>query len=110
MLVTLTSSLVQQIPTAMQDVKYSTIFIVGSQVARAVLIAAAALTFRSVKSIVIAAMITQVLSIVAAILVSRRALSALLDAVRVGFLQGAACLRFAIWRLRHAVGNSERPG
>ena len=64
-LVTLTSSLVQQIPTAMQDVKYSTIFIVGSQVARAVLIAAAALTFRSVRSIVIAAMITQVLSIVA---------------------------------------------
>jgi O-antigen/teichoic acid export membrane protein len=63
-LVTLTSSLVQQIPTAMQDVKYSTIFIVGSQVARAILIAAAALTFRSVKSIVIAAMITQLLSIV----------------------------------------------
>ena len=63
-LVTLTSSLVQQIPTAMQDVKYSTLFIVGSQVARAVLIAAAALTFRTVKSIVIAAMIAQLLSIV----------------------------------------------
>src|SRR5580704_1378051 len=63
-LVTLTSSLVQQIPTAMQDVKYSTLFIVGSQVARAVMIAAAALAFRSVKSIVIAAMIAQLLSII----------------------------------------------
>ncbi len=63
-LVTLTSSLVQQIPTAMQDVKYSTLFIVGSQVARAVMIAAAALAFRSVKSIVIAAMVAQLLSII----------------------------------------------
>jgi O-antigen/teichoic acid export membrane protein len=63
-LVTLTSSLVQQIPTAMQDVKYSTIFIVGTQMARAILIAAAALTFRSVKSIIVAALLSQLLSIV----------------------------------------------
>ncbi len=62
-LVTLTSSLVQQIPTAMQDVKYSTIFIVGTQTARAILIAAAALAFRSVRSIVVAALITQLLSV-----------------------------------------------
>ena len=63
-LVTLTSSLVQQIPTALQDVKYSTIFIVGTQMARAILIAGAALAFRTVRSIVIAAMIAQLLSIV----------------------------------------------
>jgi O-antigen/teichoic acid export membrane protein len=63
-LVTLTSSLVQQIPTAMQDVKYSTLFIVGTQVARAILIAGAALTFRSVRSIIVAAMIAQLGSIV----------------------------------------------
>ena len=53
-----------QIPTAMQDVKYSTLFIVGTQVARAIMIAVAALTFRTVKSIVIAAMIAQLLSII----------------------------------------------
>lgn len=63
-LVTLTSSLVQQIPTAMQDVRYSTFFIVGTQTARAILIAASALAFRSVKSIIVAAMIAQLLSIV----------------------------------------------
>jgi O-antigen/teichoic acid export membrane protein len=63
-LVTLTSSLVMQIPTAMQDVKYSTLFIVGTQVARAIMIAVAALTFRTVKSIVAAAMIAQLLSII----------------------------------------------
>ena len=33
-LFTLTSSLVQQIPIAMQDVRYSTIFIIGTQLAR----------------------------------------------------------------------------
>src|SRR5580704_18020600 len=64
-LVTLTSSLVQQIPTAMQDVKYSTIFIVGTQTARAILIAAAALAFRSVRAIVVAALLTQLLSVAA---------------------------------------------
>ncbi len=63
-LVTLTSSLVMQIPTAMQDVKYSTLFIVGTQVARAVMIAVAAVAFRTVKSIVVAAMIAQLLSII----------------------------------------------
>ena len=62
-LTTLTSSLVQQIPTALQDVRYSTIFIVGTQVGRAMLLAAAALWFRSVKSILIAALLNQVLSI-----------------------------------------------
>jgi len=62
-LVTLTSSLVLQIPTALQDVRYSTIFIVGTQMARAILIAASALAFRTVKSIIVAALISQLLSI-----------------------------------------------
>jgi O-antigen/teichoic acid export membrane protein len=61
-LLTLTSSLLQQIPVAMQDVRYSTIFIVGTQVARMVLFAAAALWFRSVKSLLIAALLNQLLS------------------------------------------------
>ena len=63
-LLTLTSSLVQQIPVAMQDVRYSTIFIVGTQIARVVLFAAAAVWFRSVKSLLIAALLNQLLSIV----------------------------------------------
>ncbi len=63
-LLTLTSSLVQQIPVAMQDVRYSTIFIVGTQILRVVLFAAAALWFRSVKSLLIAALLNQLLSIV----------------------------------------------
>jgi O-antigen/teichoic acid export membrane protein len=62
-LLTLTSSLVQQIPVAMQDVRYSTIFIVGTQIARVILFAAAALWFRSVKSILIAAVLNQLLSV-----------------------------------------------
>ena len=62
-LVTLTASLVQQIPAALQDVRYSTIFIVGTQVARAALIAAAVLWFRSVESIIIATFVNQVFSI-----------------------------------------------
>ena len=61
-LVTLTSSLVQQIPTAMQDVRSSTALIVGTQVVRIVLIAAAALLFGSVKSIIGAALVSQLLS------------------------------------------------
>ncbi len=62
-LLTLTATLVQQIPAALQDVRYSTIFIVGTQVARALMIAAAALWFRSVKSIIVAAILNQLCSI-----------------------------------------------
>ena len=62
-LFTLTSSLVQQIPTALQDVRYSTIFIVGTQLARAVLLAVAVILFRSIKSLVIASLLTQIFSI-----------------------------------------------
>jgi len=62
-LLTLSSSLVQQIPTALQDVRYSTIFIVGTQIARVILLAAAALWFGTVRSIIIASLLNQVLAI-----------------------------------------------
>ena len=62
-LFTLTSSLVQQIPTALQDVRYSTVFIVGTQLTRALMLAAAAIFFRSVESLIIATILSQLLSI-----------------------------------------------
>jgi O-antigen/teichoic acid export membrane protein len=55
---------VQQIPTALQDVRYSTIFIVGTQMVRAIMVAGAVIWFRSVRSIIIATMINQAMSIV----------------------------------------------
>ena len=63
-LLTLTSSLVQQVPTALQDVRYSTIFIVGTQLSRALMLAAAAIFFRSVESLIIATILNQFLSII----------------------------------------------
>ena len=62
-LFTLTSSLVQQIPTALQDVRYSTIFIVGIQLTRAIMVASAAVFFRSVESLIIATILNQLLAI-----------------------------------------------
>jgi O-antigen/teichoic acid export membrane protein len=62
-LLTLSSSLVQQIPTALQDVRSSTLFIVGTQAARAIMLAAAALWFGTVKSIIIAALLNQLMAI-----------------------------------------------
>jgi O-antigen/teichoic acid export membrane protein len=61
---TLTASLVQILPTALQDVRYSTIFIVGTQLARAIMITVAVLYFRSVKSLIVAAILSQLLSVV----------------------------------------------
>jgi len=62
-LLTLSAGLVQQIPTALQDVRYSTIFIVGTQAVRAITLAAAALWFRTVESIIWASVLNQVLAI-----------------------------------------------
>lgn len=62
-LLTLSGSLVQQIPTALQDVRYSTIFIVGTQIARVLMLAAAALLYGSVKSIIFASLLNQVLAV-----------------------------------------------
>ncbi len=61
-LLTLTSSLVMQIPTALQDVRYSTIFIVGTTLAKALLIAGAAIIFRSIRSLIIATILSQLLA------------------------------------------------
>jgi len=62
---TLTASLAQTIPTALQDVRYSTVFIVGTQLARAIMIAVAALAFRSVKGLIVAAILSQLLTVIA---------------------------------------------
>jgi len=62
-LLTLSGGLVQQIPTALQDVRYSTIFIVGTQIARAVMLGAAALWFGTVTSIIWASVLNQAMAI-----------------------------------------------
>jgi O-antigen/teichoic acid export membrane protein len=61
---TLTASLVQTIPTALQDVRYSTIFIVGTQLARAIMMAVAVLLFHTVKSLLLATVLSQLLCVV----------------------------------------------
>ncbi len=60
---TLTSVLIQHIPTAMQDVRWSTIFIVGTQLTKVIVLAATALTFRSVESLIIAFTLHQFVSL-----------------------------------------------
>jgi O-antigen/teichoic acid export membrane protein len=60
---TLTASLVQTLPAALQDVRYSTIFIVGTQLVRAIMMAGAVLLFRTVKSLILAAILGQLLSV-----------------------------------------------
>jgi O-antigen/teichoic acid export membrane protein len=62
-LFTLTSSLVQQIPAAMQDVRWSTIFIVGTQLSRVVVLGATALMFGSVKSLIVITTLHQFASV-----------------------------------------------
>jgi O-antigen/teichoic acid export membrane protein len=61
-LLTVTSMLLQQIPTAIQDVRWSTIFIVGTQLSKAAILAATALMFRSVESLIIAFTLHQFVS------------------------------------------------
>jgi O-antigen/teichoic acid export membrane protein len=61
-LLTLTSSLVQQVPIALQDVRYATIFIVGTQFTRALLVAGAAILFRSIESLIVATILSQLLA------------------------------------------------
>ena len=61
---TLTASLVQTIPTALQDVRYSTVFIVGTQLARTIMMALAVLLFHSVKSLIVAAILSQLIAVV----------------------------------------------
>ncbi|MFZ0707251.1 MAG: oligosaccharide flippase family protein [Candidatus Korobacteraceae bacterium] len=59
----LDASLVEMIPTAMQDVRNSTLFVTGSQTLKVVAVVVVALIFRSVRSIVLACMVTGALSV-----------------------------------------------
>lgn len=61
-LLTLTSGLLTLIPTALQDVKYSTIFVIGSQFVKIIVFAIAALVFGSVQSLILSAILMQVLT------------------------------------------------
>ena len=59
----LNASLVEMIPTAMQDVRNSTLFVTGTQLFKIVAVVVAALIFRSVRSIVLACMLAAALSV-----------------------------------------------
>jgi O-antigen/teichoic acid export membrane protein len=61
---TLTASLVQIVPSALQDVRYSTLFIVGTQLVRAIMMAGAALLFHTVRSLILAGILSQLVSVV----------------------------------------------
>lgn len=63
-LLTLTAGLLQLMPTALQDVWHSTVFIVGTQLFRTILLAAAVIAFRSVKSLIVAAIVSQLFALV----------------------------------------------
>lgn len=58
----LSSGLSQLLPTALQDVKYSTIFIIGTQLAKMVALGTAAIWFRTIESLIIAQIFTQTLA------------------------------------------------
>jgi O-antigen/teichoic acid export membrane protein len=62
-LITLNGNLIQVLPTAMQEVRDSTVLIIGSQLARTILVAATALIFRTIESIVIVSIVFQLLSL-----------------------------------------------
>jgi O-antigen/teichoic acid export membrane protein len=61
MLLTIFSSFVEFIATALQDVKWSTAFIISAQLSKVVLMAAAALRWRSVEALLYAALVQGVL-------------------------------------------------
>jgi O-antigen/teichoic acid export membrane protein len=60
----LNASLVEMIPTALQDVHNSTVFIVGTQLFRVVAMVAAALVLRTVRGIVLACMVAMAVSLI----------------------------------------------
>ena len=59
----LNASLVEMIPTAMQDVRNSTLFVTGTQLFKLVAVLVAAVVFRTVRSIVVACMVAAALSV-----------------------------------------------
>ncbi len=62
-LLLLNANLVETIPTAMQDVKSSTVFVVGTQLVRAIAIVLAAVVFQTVRSTVLASIFAAALSV-----------------------------------------------
>jgi len=60
----LNGNLVETIPTAMQDVRNSTAFVVGTQLVRAMLIVLAAVILRTVRSTIVAAILAAGLSVI----------------------------------------------
>ncbi|MGB2666257.1 MAG: oligosaccharide flippase family protein [Candidatus Acidiferrum sp.] len=62
-LITLSGSLIQVIPTAMQDVKASTVLIIGNQLVRSIMVAATALIFRSIESLIIVSIVHQLMAL-----------------------------------------------
>lgn len=63
-LLQLNASLVEMIPTAMQDVRNSTLFVVGTQVFKVVVMVITAIKFRTVRPVVIACMFASGLCVV----------------------------------------------
>jgi O-antigen/teichoic acid export membrane protein len=61
-LLTLTAGLVQLMPTALQDVRHSTMFIVGTQLLKTIIFAAVVIAFRSVRSLILGAIVSQIFS------------------------------------------------
>ncbi len=59
----LNASLVEMIPTAMQDVRNSTLFVTGTQLFKLVAVLVTAVVFRTVRSIVVACMVAAALSV-----------------------------------------------
>ncbi len=62
-LLLLNANLVETIPIAMQDVKNSTVFVVGTQLAKATAMVLAAVAFATVRSILVASIIAAALSV-----------------------------------------------
>ena len=62
-LITLSGSLITVIPTAMQDVKASTVMIIGNQLVRTIMVAATALIFRSIESLIIVSIVHQLMAL-----------------------------------------------
>lgn len=60
----LNSMLVEMIPTALQDVRNSTLFVVSTQLFKATAVVSTAIIFRTVRSIVLACMLAAALSVV----------------------------------------------
>ncbi len=58
------ATLVETIPVALQDVRNSTIFVVGTQLARLILLLLAAVIFETVRSLILASILAAALSVV----------------------------------------------